>query len=119
MEAVFLEPESNSTRGNDFNPDCEQDDGTYLQADHAEADSAETSSPSKKRTGKKRDYSKKSALTKAGRQRLCEILYVTDLKVLWHQITCKLNECFVLAESNPDSETVSESSLENLSVWIL
>ena len=87
MEAVFLE--SDSTSGNDLNPDCEQDE-TYIQADHVEGDSAEASSTSKKRTGKKKDYSKKRALTKAERQRLCEILYRTDLKVLWHQISCKL-----------------------------
>ena len=84
MEAVFLE--SDSTSENDLNPDCEQDE-TYIQADHAEG---EASSTSKKRAGKKKDYSKKRALTKAERQRLCEILYRTDLKVLWHQITCKL-----------------------------
>ena len=93
MEAVFLD--LNDSSGKDFNPDCEQDETCITGESKSTSEASATSSK------KKRVNSKKRALTKAERKRLSERLHEADLPLLWHQITCKLNE------SRP---TISESN---------
>ena len=97
MEAVFLDL-NDSSGEEDFNPDCEQDEICIT------AESNSTSIASATSSKKKRVNSKKRALTKAERKRLSERLHEADLPLLWHQITCKLNESRpTISESNSQS----------------
>ena len=80
------------------------------------AESESTGEASATSNKKKRVNSKKRALTKTERKRLSERLHEADLPLLWHRITCKLNESRpTISESN--SQSSSKSKKNDSSSW--
>ena len=103
----------------DFNPDCECDETPGINVDLDDAVQIQDESPQASATctktlkaGKKKVCSKKRALSKAERKSLKERLQGVDLQLLWHQITCKLNET-VVSENDSDSKSKEDSFSSN------